>query len=164
MKHAARIINLVFVTFHPEVFTLFRRALVIASLVVAAAPAFAATVVIRTGAFSGAWTTSGSGGSAQYATWTQGSGTTFSAATIAAAVCSFDGTAASGTVYLMSALGSTSANQVATPVTFSGITTSCATAASSPSTVFTGVTLPAGTYYLVVSDTTANFAIAFSSS
>jgi hypothetical protein len=51
-----------------------------------------------------------------------------------------------GTVYLMNAVGpgTTAANEVAPPVTISGLT-----ATSTPRTVFSGLTLPPGNYYVV---------------
>jgi hypothetical protein len=57
-----------------------------------------------------------------------------------------------GTVYLMNQIGpgTTAANEVAPPVTISGLT-----ASFTPITLFTGLTLPPGNYYLVTHSTSA---------
>ncbi|HEV2688111.1 MAG TPA: hypothetical protein VGV35_06140, partial [Bryobacteraceae bacterium] len=56
-----------------------------------------------------------------------------------------------GTVFLTNQIGAgtTVANQIAVPVTISGLS-----AAFSTRTLFTGLTLPAGTYFVVVARTT----------
>jgi hypothetical protein len=58
-----------------------------------------------------------------------------------------------GTVYLMNQIGpgTTTANQVAPPIAISGLTN-----AFTPRTLFTGLTLPAGNYYVVLVPTNTN--------
>ncbi len=58
-----------------------------------------------------------------------------------------------GTVYLMNQIGpgTTSANEVAPPVTISGLTGTFA-----PRMLFSGLTLPPGTYYVVLSSTNSD--------
>jgi hypothetical protein len=115
-----------------------RRSLAAGLFLIAALPAFAATIVTVSGG-----TGSSSGVGEAYATWTQTSA--YSNVTITANLFSNGGTA-TGTAFLTTAVGpgATSATQIATtPISISNLT-------GTPIQLFTGLTLPAGTYYLVI--------------
>ena len=126
-------------------------------LVAAALPASAATVITRSGAptfFDG-----GFAKTSFYSSWTQSAGNAYIAVTVAAEICSIGGvTTGTATAFLTNAIGpgTTVANQIATaPVSVTGAT-ACGTS-SALTTIFTGLSLPAGTYYLVFSNMNANF-------
>lgn len=138
---------------------MFKRALVFGCFTLAALPAFAVTVASRTGAYSGQWTASGVGGQAQYTSFTTTSA--FSAVTVTAPICSFSGSPATGRIWLTNGIGG-GATVIAGPTSFT-TSANCATAIGAPTTLFTGITLPAAsTYYLIFDDQSdANFAIVF---
>jgi hypothetical protein len=130
-----------------------RRRLFIALLTIAAFPLTAATVITRTGTPAG----SVAGVTSLAASWTQ-TGTTYSGVTVAITVQSTNGAPASGNVYLTNALGS-----AATAVNLLAL---APIAVSSPVPVpvilsFPPLTLPPGTYYLVLSNATPNLGWAF---
>jgi hypothetical protein len=143
------------------VFTLFKRSLLVAAFALAALPAFAvpATIASRTGGYVGQWTAGGVGGQAQYTSFTTSSA--YSGVSITAPICSFTGSA-TGRVWLTNGIGG-GATVIAGPATFT-TSANCVAAVSAPTTVFSGVTLPAAsTYYLIFDDQSdANFAIVYS--
>jgi hypothetical protein len=131
--------------------TVFRCALAVGLLAIAAVPASAITVAVRSG------TANGDLGNVNdvdslYASWTQSAGNTYYGVSIAANLCSNNLSPASASVYLTNSIGAgtTVANQIAATT----ITTSapCTGVGATPTTLFTGLTLPPGTYYLVVSN------------
>jgi hypothetical protein len=131
---------------------LFKRALTYGILALAAAPVFADTVAIRTGTPNVNFPI-GAGGSTSIAVdWTQAAGTTYSAATIAASLNTTNGSIASGTAYLTNSLGVGAAN-VTAPVPF---TIPATQTTSTLTTLFTGLTLPPGTYFLTISNGSGN--------
>lgn len=98
------------------------------------------------------------------ASWTQAGGSPYYAVTVAASFCSTDGSTATGTAYITNSVGpgTTTANQIAT--TAVSTTRNCSTdptLTTAPTTIFTNLTLPAGTYHLVLNETSANMAWSF---
>lgn len=129
----------------------FRCALAVGLLAMAAVPASAITVAVRSG------TPNNDLGSindvdSMYASWTQSAGNTYYGVSITATLCSNNLSPASASVYLTNSIGAgtTVANQIATTT----VTTSspCTGVGATPTTLFSGLTLPPGTYYLVVSN------------
>jgi hypothetical protein len=117
----------------------------------AALPAGAVTVLIRSAAPDGSFGASNSINSLAVS-WTQGAGTTYSSVSIAATVCSGTGAASSANWYLTNSIGggtTAGANQIASG-TVSGITAPCPTGVAT--TLTSGLTLPPGTYFLVFSN------------
>jgi len=108
----------------------------------AAMTASAQTIITRTGTPAAF----GLVGPADYVSWTQTG--TFSNVTIAANLISSSGTA-SGNAYLTTQVGAgtTTAQQVAT----TAVSTSNSATSGIPTTLFSGLTLGPGTYYVVVS-------------
>ncbi len=135
---------------------LLRHACVIGLLAIAALPATAANVIVRTGTPTG-YLGFGNGVYTLLASWTQSAGNTYSSATITANICSTNGAATSATWYLTTSIGSgtTVANQVATGAVPS-VTAACPQ--GSNVTLATGLTLAPATYFLVISNQSANFA------
>jgi hypothetical protein len=127
---------------------LFSPALALGFLAIAALPASAATVFSR-GGLADAY----SPRTSYLISWTQTSG--YSSASITADVCSNTGLTATATAYLTNSIGTgtTVANQIAT----APISTTVACFSGTPVTIFTGLTLPPGTYYLVISNQSGNF-------
>jgi hypothetical protein len=126
-------------------------AIALSLFAVAPMTASAATIVIRGGTPNG-FTFRNS----MLASWTQAAGNTYSSVTIVADVCARLGGTATAIAYLTNSIGpgTTVANQIATvPVS---TTANCS--AQTPLTIFTGLTLPPGTYYLLFSNTTNLFA------
>jgi hypothetical protein len=125
---------------------MFRRLATLALLPIAALPAVAATIITQT-----ATTNLVEYAAPVYAGWTQPS--TYTGVTITANLASFGGgSGATGSAYLMNAQPSTtitSASQVGTSVPFA-----VSSSTPAPITLFTGLTLGPGTYYLVVSNST----------
>lgn len=136
---------------HSEVFTLSKSALVLGLMAIAALPLSADTIVIRTGSSTGSL----SGVTSLAVSWTQ-TGSTFTAPSFSLTVHSTNGLAATATAYLTNAIGSgatAGTNQLGTaPVSVSAVT-------PTPVTVsFPSASLAPGTYYLVLSGLSANFA------
>ena len=118
-------------------------------LTVAALPLNAATVVVRTGTSTGALAFEGI--SALAVGWTQASGASFTAGSITATVHSVIGTA-TGTAYLTNSLGVSASNVVASvPFSVSSLTPTTIT-------LFSGLTLPAGTYFLTIANASLSLA------
>ncbi len=134
---------------------MFKYACAVGLLAIAALPATAANVIVRTGTPN-----SGFGAGYGYMTvvgsWTQSAGNTYSSVTITANICSDDLGPTSATWYLTTKIGSgtTVANQVASG-TVPSVTAGCPSGANV--TLATGLTLPPATYYLVISNQSANF-------
>lgn len=126
--------------------------------VLAALPAQAMTIASRTG--SAAASASGIGCDAcdtSFAvTWTQPAA--YSGVAITANLLTIDGLAAGGTAYLTNSTGPGAAN-VVPPATFT--LPAGAPETPAPITLFSGLTLPAGTYYLTISNGSGNLGWAY---
>jgi len=127
-------------------------------VLVASLPASAATIIVRSGTANADLGDFGfTPVTSMYGSWTQSAGNGYSAVTITANICTVgSATLSTATVYLTNSIGAgtTIANQIAT----GPIGTIFVCAPNSPSTtIFSGLTLPAGTYYLVFSNMSLNF-------
>jgi hypothetical protein len=130
---------------------LLKRALLL--FAIASLPIGAATVVTRTGTPTGSL----NGVTSLAVSWTQAAGTTYSAVSVAVMVHSTNGSAATATAYLTNAIGAgatAGANQLAT----AAVSVSSTTATSVTISFASAPTLPPGTYYVVLSNLSANFA------
>jgi hypothetical protein len=130
---------------------LLKRALLL--FAIASLPIGAATVVTRTGTPTGSL----NGVTSLAVSWTQAAGTTYSAVSVAVMVHSTNGSAATATAYLTNAIGAgatAGTNQLATAAVSVSSTTPTAVTVSFAS----APTLPPGTYYVVLSNLSANFA------
>ena len=121
---------------------MFRRTVVRSLLLLIAVPAFATTIISRT-ASDPLWDWSG----VQYVSWTQSDAYT-NVSVEATLRSNIGGAPALGTAYLTNLIGSlaTPANNVATPFSIS-----IGNGSFAPISLFSGLTLGPGKYYLVIS-------------
>jgi hypothetical protein len=126
----------------------FARTLMFISAVLAALPAGAATIIVRTGTYSDVYDTS-----TEYVSWTQTG--TFSGVTIQAELFNSGSGTATGNAYLMTQVGSgvTSSQQI-------GSTYPISVSSGTPAlvTLFSNLTLGPATYYVVINNTSAGSA------
>jgi hypothetical protein len=144
-----------------EAFLLHSANITIFLLAISGLPVAAATVADRTGPVSSVSTfpIGGNSGDSSFAVgWTQAAGISYSGVMIAATLRSTDGLPASGTAYLTHSLGAGAAN-VVLPFGFTvpGSTQTAPTAV----TLFAGLTLQPGSYYLTISNSSGNLAWAY---
>jgi hypothetical protein len=125
-----------------------RRTLSLCFFLVAALPAVASTIISQTASLTN------NRSPQMYASWTIPTPDTFSGVNIAANLASEDGNAASCNAYLVTTQPPTNAASLATNL---GVGTS--STAFVPITLFTGLTLGPGSYYLVLGPVTSNLLV-----